>query len=159
MTITFTLASGSSATAAGPFNISGTTSSNVTYWIATGVTKTQLTNSHPVDTIYETITGGTIASTGSCNTTTTWSVTPTPTPTATAPACECLTVYNEADRNITFQYNRCSDGQLASLSVPFGTNRTVCVQSGTDITDASGLLTSVACGTSCTGNDDCLPCT
>ena len=162
MTITFTLASGSSATAAGPFNISGTTDggSSNTVSIATGVTKAQLLTGHTVTNVTpENITGGTITSTGSCNTTTTWSVTPTPTPTATAPACECLTVYNEADRNIIFQYNRCSDGQLASLSVPFGTNRTVCVQEGTDITDASGLLTSVACGTPCTVNDDCLPCT
>jgi hypothetical protein len=39
-----------------------------------------------VDTIYETITGGTITSTGTCTTTDTWSVTPTPTPTPTATA-------------------------------------------------------------------------
>jgi hypothetical protein len=83
MRITFTLTSGSLSTDAGPFNISGTTNSNVTYWIATGVTKTELTNGYPVDTIYETITGGTIASTGTCTTTDTWSVTPAPTPTAT----------------------------------------------------------------------------
>jgi hypothetical protein len=56
---------------------------------------------------------------------------------------------------IIFQYNRCSDGSLVSLSVPFGTNRTVCVQEGTDITDVSGLLTSVASGTPCTVNSDC----
>jgi hypothetical protein len=85
MRITFTLTGGSSSTDAGPFNISGTTSGNVTYWIATGVTKTQLTNGHPVDTIYETITGGTVASTGTCTTTDTWSVTPSPTPTSTPP--------------------------------------------------------------------------
>jgi hypothetical protein len=84
MRITFTLTSGSLSTDAGPFNISGTTNSDVTYWIATGVTKTQLTNGHPVDTIYETITGGTIASTGTCTTTDTWSVTPAPTPTPTS---------------------------------------------------------------------------
>jgi len=81
--------------------------------------------------------------------------TPTATPTATPVSCECLTVYNEADRNIIFEYVRCSDGNLVSLSVPFGTNRTVCVQEGTDITDTSGLLTSVASGTPCTVNDDC----
>ena len=84
MRITFTLTGGSSSTDAGPFNISGTTNSDVTYWIATGVTKTQLTNGYPVDTIYETITGGTIASTGTCTTTDTWSVTPAPTPTPTS---------------------------------------------------------------------------
>ena len=82
MRITFTLTT--TSTDAGPFNISGTTSGNDTYWIATGVTKTQLIAGHPVDTIYETITGGTIASTGTCTTTDTWSVTPSPTPTSTA---------------------------------------------------------------------------
>ena len=82
--------------------------------------------------------------------------TPTSTPTSTPVPCECLTVYNEADRNIIFQYIRCSDGSLVSLSVPFGSNTTVCVQEGTDITDASGLLTSVASGTPCTVNGDCV---
>jgi hypothetical protein len=82
--------------------------------------------------------------------------TPTPTPTPTPVSCECLTVYNESgDRSIIFQYNRCSDGSLVSLSVPSGSNRTVCVQEGTDITDVSGLLTSVASGTPCAVNGDC----
>jgi hypothetical protein len=88
MTVTFTLTAGSSATAAGPFNISGTTSGGAsnTVSIATGVTKTQLSTGHTVSSISETITGGTIASTGTCTTTTPWYVvqsTPTPTPTAT----------------------------------------------------------------------------
>lgn len=90
MTITFTLTVGSASTDAGPFNISGTTSGNVTYELATGVTKTQLTNGYSVNTIHETITGGTVASTGTCTTTDTWSVTPTPTPTATAGASGVL---------------------------------------------------------------------
>jgi hypothetical protein len=83
MRITFTITT--TSTDVGPFNISGTTSSNVTYWIATGVTRTQLTNGHPVDTEYETITGGTIASTGNCTDTKPWSVTPNPTPTPIPP--------------------------------------------------------------------------
>jgi hypothetical protein len=82
MRITFTITT--TSTDVGPFNISGTTSGNVTYWIATGVTRTQLIGGHPVDTIYETITGGTIASTGTCTNTKPWSVTPSPTPTPTA---------------------------------------------------------------------------
>ena len=82
--------------------------------------------------------------------------TPTPTPTSTSVSCECVTVYNEADRNIIFQYNRCSDGNLTSMSVPFGTNRTVCIQEGTDIiSDDIGLLTVMASGTPCTINGDC----
>ena len=163
MTITFTLTSGSSATAAGPFNISGTTDggSSNTVSIATGVTKAQLLTGHTVTNVTpENITGGTITSTGSCNTTTTWSVTPTPTPTPTASPCECLTVYNESgDRSIIFQYNRCSDGNPSSLSVASGANRKVCVQSGTDIeSDDIGLLTIVSCADPCTINDDCAEC-
>lgn len=84
MTITFTLQSQYvSTTQAGPFNISGTTSGNVTYELATNVTKTQLTNGYSVNTAYETITGGTICSTGVCTNCVNWSVTPQPTPTAT----------------------------------------------------------------------------
>jgi hypothetical protein len=163
MRITLTLQSAYTGnTDIGPFTVSGTTnggSLNGVNMTTGSISRAQLTSGWGYDDLTDTITGGTINSSGTCITGNTWSVTPSPTPTATAPACECLTVYNEADRNIIFQYNRCSDGQLASLSVPFGTNRTVCVQSGTDITDASGLLTSVACGTPCTVNDDCLPCT
>ena len=75
------------------------------------------------------------------------------------PTCECYTVVNESgERNIIFQYNRCSDGNLTSMSVPIGSNRTVCVQNGGDIIDESGLLTAVACGTPCTTNGDCTAC-
>ena len=163
MTITFTLTSGSSATAAGPFNISGTTDggSSNTVSIATGVTKAQLLTGHTVTNVTpENITGGTITSTGSCNTTTTWSVTPTPTPTPTASPCECLKVYNESgDRSIIFQYVRCSDGNPSSLSVASGDFRTVCIQEGTDITsDDIELLTTVACATPCSTNTDCDAC-
>jgi hypothetical protein len=88
MQITFTLSpSYTGATfVAGPFNISGTTSAGTTYWLVTGVTKSQLTTGHTITTPYETLTGGTIASTGTCTTTQPWYVTapsPTPTPTAT----------------------------------------------------------------------------
>ena len=86
MNVTFTLTSGSSATAAGPFNISGTTNANVVSSLATGVTKTQLLTGHTINGVNDAITGGTIASTGTCNTTKTWTViqpTPTPTPTIT----------------------------------------------------------------------------
>lgn len=88
MNITFTLtAATSGTTAAGPFNISGTTNANVVSSLATGVTKIQLTTGHTINGVNDAITGGTIASTGTCTTTTPWSViqpTPTPTPTATA---------------------------------------------------------------------------
>ena len=86
MTVTFTLTGGSSSTDAGPFNISGTTSGGASNGvsIATGVTKAQLLTGHTVTNVGDTITGGTIASTGTCTTTDTWSVTPNPTPTPTS---------------------------------------------------------------------------
>ena len=78
MRLTFTLQSAYTGATyvAGPFNISGTTSAGTTYWLATGVTKTQLTTGHSINTIYETLTGGTIASTGTCTTTRSWTVAP-----------------------------------------------------------------------------------
>jgi hypothetical protein len=87
MQITFTLSpSYTGATfVAGPFNISGTTSAGAAHWLATGVTKTQLTTGYTINTTLETLTGGTITSTGTCSTTQPWFVTaPTPSPTPTA---------------------------------------------------------------------------
>jgi hypothetical protein len=48
--------------------------------LATGVTKTQLSTGHSINTTYETLTGGTIASTGTCTTTRSWTIAP-PVPT------------------------------------------------------------------------------
>jgi hypothetical protein len=76
MNVTFTLTGGSASTAAGPFNISGTTSSNVVSELATGITKAQLLTGHTINSINDAITGGTIASTGTCTTTDTWAVYP-----------------------------------------------------------------------------------
>lgn len=78
MNVTFTLASGSNNTAAGPFNISGTTDSNVTSQLVTGVTKTQLLTGYTINAVNDAITGGTIASTGTCTTSLPWSVAPPP---------------------------------------------------------------------------------
>ena len=107
MTVTFTLTVGSASTDAGPFNISGTTSGGASNGvsIATGVTKAQLLAGHVVTNINDAVTGGTIASTGTCTTTTTWSVTPTPTPTATAGAVTSYEYqlgpsYTQANRNV-----------------------------------------------------------
>jgi hypothetical protein len=79
MTVTFTLTT--SSTAAGPFNISGTTSGGALndVSIATGISKATLLTGHPISNISETITGGTIASTGTCTTTDTWLTNPEPT--------------------------------------------------------------------------------
>jgi hypothetical protein len=90
MTVTFTLTT--TSTDAGPFNISGTTSGGALNGvsIATGISKATLVTGHSISNISETITGGTIASTGTCTTTDTWfviSATPTPTPTGIPAEC------------------------------------------------------------------------
>lgn len=79
MNVTFTLTGGSASTAAGPFNISGTTSSNTTSELATGITKSQLLTGHTINSVDDAITGGTIASTGTCTTSVSWAATTTPT--------------------------------------------------------------------------------
>ena len=81
MTLTFTLQSAYTGATyvAGPFNISGHTSGGADYQLATGITKSQLTTGYSINTVYETITGGTIVSTGSCNTSVNWQIsTPEP---------------------------------------------------------------------------------
>ncbi len=108
MQITFTLSpSYTGATfVAGPFNISGTTSAGTSYWLATGVTKTELTTGYSINTVYETLTGGTIASTGTCSTTQPWYVTapsPTPTPTATDSGAELYSI------SLQGPYSSCND--------------------------------------------------
>jgi hypothetical protein len=88
MQVTFYLTEASANTAAGPFNISGTTSGGAanTVEIQAGVSKATLLTGY-TEEIANNITGGTVTSTdGTCNTTDTWSinelyVTPTPTPT------------------------------------------------------------------------------
>ncbi len=68
MTITFTLnpAFTGATYVAGPYNISGTTCPGNTYLLASGVTKNQLITGHTINTGYENLTGGTIASEGVC---------------------------------------------------------------------------------------------
>lgn len=91
MQVTFYLTEASANTAAGPFNISGTTSGGAanTVLIQADVSKATLLTGY-TEEIANNITGGTVTSTdGTCNTTDTWSVdelyvTPTPTPTAPA---------------------------------------------------------------------------
>lgn len=94
MQITFTLSPSytGSTFVAGPFDISGTTSEGTSYWLATGITKTELTTGYIINTIYETLTSFTINSTGTCSTSQNLSIanlptfsenSPTPTPTAT----------------------------------------------------------------------------
>jgi len=75
MQVTFYLTQASANTAAGPFNISGTTSGGAanTVEIQANVSKAVLLTGY-TEEIANNITGGTVTSTGTCGTTDTWSV-------------------------------------------------------------------------------------
>ena len=163
MTVTFTLTGGSASTDAGPFNISGTTSGGALNGvsIATGVTKQQLLTGHTVTNINDTITGGTIASTGTCTTTDTWSVTPSPTPTETPIEnnCWCVTYTSSIPGDLYVRYRDTTGNVQTTLITdletmdngnftytgcicvyPTGAYSTpVCVQGGLEISCPSGI--------------------
>ena len=139
MQITFTLSpSYTGATfVAGPFNISGTTSAGTSYWLVTGVTKSQLTTGHTITTPYETLTGGTIASTGTCTTTQPWYVTapsPTPTPTATESGVSLTAI------SLQGPYNTCTNACIAYNSSPSYTQFYSTATNFNDLTSLSGTL-------------------
>ena len=88
MEILFTLQSQFVGTIADNFTISGTTSENVTYLLASNISLSNLISGYIINTNYTNITGGTICSTGFCTNCVPWSLnlpvtTSTPTPTAT----------------------------------------------------------------------------
>ncbi len=66
MTVTFTLNSAYLGTEAGPFNISGTTDSNVTTELITNLSLQDLTSGHTISGIDDNTTGFTIQSVGTC---------------------------------------------------------------------------------------------
>jgi hypothetical protein len=66
MTVTFTLNSIYLGTEAGPFNISGTTGSNVTTELTTNLSLQDLTSGHTISGIDDNTTGFTIQSVGTC---------------------------------------------------------------------------------------------
>jgi len=161
MNITFKLTAATSGTTqSGNYNISGTTSGGAAngVFIASGITRAVLTTGYTATGLSDSITGGTITSTGSesggfCTTQIAWATSEPTSP------CECYRVYNEDNRSIIFQYYRCLDGNLTSLPVTAGSSRKVCVQNGTDIeSDDIGLLTVVSCADPCTTNSDCAEC-
>ena len=163
MNITFKLTAATSGTTqSGNYNISGTTSGGALngVFIASGITRAVLTTGYTATGLSDSITGGTITSTGSesggfCTTQIAWATSEPALP------CECYRAYNEGDRNdgaITIQYYRCLDGNLVSLPVTSGSSRAVCVQNGTEIDSDSGLLTVVPCADPCTTNGDCVEC-
>jgi hypothetical protein len=107
----------------GPFNISGTTSSNVTVEIANNVSKSTLQAGYEVTISNDNITGGTVASTGVCTNTQSWvkptGATPTPTPNSITtygpgsgygnlPAGAC----NDATINNRTLYSSCDPGSF-----------------------------------------------
>ena len=163
MTITFTLTAATSGTTqSGNYNISGTTSGGALngVFIASGITRAVLTTGYTATGISDSITGGTITSTGSesggfCTTQIAWATSEPVLP------CECYTVYNEGGRDdggITVQYYRCLDNFYASILVGPGSSRTLCVQNGTEPDSNSGLMTVVPCADPCTTNGDCSGC-
>jgi hypothetical protein len=97
MNVEFKLSAATSGTTASTaFDISGTTSSNVTTLLEAGVTKDKLLTGHTINGVNDAITGGTIASISPSTCTgytTTWTViqpTPTPTPTVTPTPTQLL---------------------------------------------------------------------
>ena len=82
MHLTFTLqAAYTGATyVAGPFNITGVTSDGVAHELAINVAKSELVTGYGIDTALETLTGGTIQSTGTCGTSQPWFVGTPPAP-------------------------------------------------------------------------------
>ena len=163
MNITFKLTAATSGTTqSGNYNISGTTNGGALngVFIASGITRAVLTTGYTATGLSDSITGGTITSTGSesggfCTTQIAWATSEPALP------CECYRVYNEGGRDdgsITVQYYRCLDNNYESIPVGPGSSRTLCVQNGTDIDSDSGLMTAVPCETPCTSNTDCSGC-
>jgi hypothetical protein len=164
MNITFKLTAATSGTTqSGNYNISGTTSGGALngVFIASGITRAQLTTGYTATSVSDSVTGGTITSTGSesggfCTTQIAWATSEPALP------CECYRVFNEGDTRddptLTFTYYRCLDNVLSSLTLNPGASRTVCVQNGTQVDSDSGLMTAVACPDPCTTNGDCVEC-
>jgi hypothetical protein len=185
MQVTFYLTQASANTAAGPFNISGTTSGGAlnTVLIQDGVTKQQLLDGYPKE-VANNITGGTVTSTGAtCNTTDTWDinelfVTPTPTPTEPPATGKCWTLDydNQLPSDLYVRYASQETGEtvtqlisgLESLDNGDGTftagicvketgayNNPVFVQGGVEVTGGSYTWNMSLEGT-CSSNSVCL---
>ena len=95
-TVIFTLTSAGTDT--GPFNISGTTNTGTVSLIASAVSKSTLLAGYQVTINDDNITGGTVASTGTCTNTQPWlkpnpGATPTPTATPTVTGTPTVTIY------------------------------------------------------------------
>ena len=124
MTITLTLTSGSSGTAAGPFTVSGTTdggSLNGINMTTGSISTAQLTNGWSYNDATDTITGGTINSSGTCVTGKTWTVisatptptnTPTPTPTVVSYSYQLGPSYTQAQAGLACSRLTGSDGEI-----------------------------------------------
>ncbi len=137
MVVTFTLQNqySGSTYVAGPFNISGTTSGNVTTELATGVTKTQLLTGHTISGISDMTTGGTIASTGTCTTTQQWQAFPSPTPTPTS-STTTPPLYGFFRSNPSAVFNgHCNNNQVTS-ALFYSTSTTITGMLNTTVYDA-----------------------
>ena len=139
MVVTFTLQNQYSGTTyvAGPFNISGTTSGNITTELATGVTKAELLTGYTISGLSDLTTGGTIASTGVCTTTQQWqaypSATPTPTTTSSLPQTYSFYISNSS----TQDNGHCNQNQLMTMEI-LSTSNTIPFMLNTIIYDTNG---------------------
>ncbi len=138
MVVTFTLRNQYSGATyvAGPFNISGTTSGNVTTELATGVTKAQLLTGHTISGVSDLTTGGTIASTGVCTTTQQWQAYPSPTPTPTS-STTTPPLYGFFRSNPSSTYNgHCNQNQIIS-ALFYSTSQTIVGLYGSTVYDGN----------------------
>jgi hypothetical protein len=140
MVVTFTLQNQYSGATyvAGPFNISGTTSGNVTTQLATGVTKTQLlaVGGYSISGVSDMTTGGTIASTGVCTTTQQWQAYPSPTPTPTS-STTLPPLYGFFRSNPSLEATgHCDQNQITS-ALFYSTSTTISGMLGTTVYDGN----------------------
>jgi hypothetical protein len=161
MQLTFTLQSQYSGVTyvAGPFNISGTTSGNVTYELDTNVSKNDLVNGHVINTIYETITGGTICSTGDCTNCEPWSIT-SPTPTSYSLSIYLRDVGSPRNPTATLFY---SVNGGSSVNVPGATatefsETCTLVYTITDLSDGDTIVFGTSMDAIITGTEDSSTC-
>lgn len=138
MVVTFTLQNQYSGATyvAGPFNISGTTSGNVTTELATGITKSQLLAGYQITGVSDMTTGGTIASTGVCTTTQQWQAYPSPTPTPTSSTTTPpLYGFFRSNGSITAD-GHCGQNQITS-ALFYSTSMTISGMLGTTVYDGN----------------------
>ena len=157
-TVIFTLTSAGTDT--GPFNISGTTNTGTVSLIASAVSKSTLLAGYQVTINDDNITGGTVASTGTCTNTQPWltpdpGATPTPTATPTGTGTPTATIYtyyltnflskddNDSSGNPDY-YDFCVDPGQTTGTVVYSTAPTISLLTDTTLYNENTLTTTFA---------------